>query len=645
MEYRKDIDILRAVAVLLVVVFHADKTFLTGGFVGVDVFFVISGFLITSIIYPQICARKFSFVAFFIKRAKRLLPASLVMTFVTLIAFAYIYPANLFQNVVEAGLSSLVFMSNLYFWQTSGYFAASNELQPFLHTWSLSLEEQFYIVWPLLLVLCRSLSLQLRFGLMLVGLFTSIALSTLLIPNAESFIGYYVLPTRFYELGIGALAAIYLLETKQQYLWSKNKITKDLGLLLILGSALLLSPASAFPGYLALLPVCGALLYIGSQHAGPLSKAINNGPILFIGLISYSLYLWHWPIITIIKWLITEPSWLHYSLYSLSSLGLAYLSYRFIETPFRHAKWQIKTVTVGFVCSMALTLSLLITKNYWISPVDQAIHTQYASIKQYPYAHRRCIDQARDEGQWSPCEVTRSQNNAPHVFVWGDSHAGALMGVFEHINSPLNITVSLHSGCASLPSVMRNNRVDCTAINEQVYEHIKATPYDLILHVSAWNNYKVENQLSFDEYSEPNKVYAAAISELLNTYAELNINYAFVAQPPIFAFDAPDLFFKSHLGKSTIEHLPVTAFSEQQVDFAATSLSTEELYRFDQYICSNTNCVPAIEAQLMYMDKDHISRNYTALISDSFHAFMTKQLQQNNTAMVSTQGHRKEADE
>ena len=285
MEYRKDIDILRAVAVLLVVVFHADKTLLTGGFIGAHhVFFVISGFLITSIIYPQICAREFSFLNFFIKRAKRLLPASTAMMITTLLVFAYIYPANLFQNVVEAGLSSMLFMSNIYFWQTSGYFAASNELQPFLHTWSLSLEEQFYFLWPSLLILGRSLSLKLRLALIFVGLIVSLVLSTILIPSTESFIGYYVLPTRFYELGIGAIAAIYLIETKQQYIWSKNKITKDFGLLIIFASAVSLTPESAFPGYLALFPVCGALLFIGSKQSGLVSRILNNSPMLFVGL-------------------------------------------------------------------------------------------------------------------------------------------------------------------------------------------------------------------------------------------------------------------------------------------------------------------------------------------------------------------------
>ena len=146
----------------------------------------------------------------------------MAMMITTLLVFAYIYPANLFQNVVEAGLSSILFMSNIYFWQTSGYFAASNELQPFLHTWSLSLEEQFYFLWPSLLILGRSLSLKLRYALILVGLIVSLVLSTILIPSTESFIGYYVLPTRFYELGIGAIAAIYLIETQQQYIWSKK---------------------------------------------------------------------------------------------------------------------------------------------------------------------------------------------------------------------------------------------------------------------------------------------------------------------------------------------------------------------------------------------------------------------------------------
>lgn len=634
MEYRKDIDILRAVAVLLVVVFHADKTLLTGGFIGVDVFFVISGFLITSIIYPQICAREFSFLNFFIKRAKRLLPASTAMMITTLLVFAYIYPANLFQNVVEAGLSSMLFMSNIYFWQTSGYFAASNELQPFLHTWSLSLEEQFYFLWPSLLILGRSLSLKLRLALILVGLIVSLVLSTILIPSTESFIGYYVLPTRFYELGIGAIAAIYLIETQQQYIWSKNKITKDFGLLIIFASAVSLTPESAFPGYLALFPVCGALLFIGSKQSGLVSRILHNSPMLFVGLISYSLYLWHWPIITAIKWLFIELSWLHYCVYIFSSLSLAYLSYRFIETPFRHGKYQINTATIGFTVSLVVFGTFLVSKNYWLSPVDKAIHHEYASIKQYPSAHRKCIDQARKENEWYPCIIENALPQAPHVFVWGDSHAGALMSVFEHIHSPVNLTVSLHSGCPSIPQVIRSTRNDCTVINQSVYEHIKTTKYDLVLHVSAWNKYKIENKLSIGNYTSPQKVYETAIKDLIETYEEHNINYAFVAQPPMFGFEAPDVFFKSHLAQRTIEHLPFQAYTEQQVNFGTTIITTDNIFRFDHYNCSKISCSPALKSQLLYMDKDHISRHFSTLISQSFDEFIIKQLGQSQTVML-----------
>jgi peptidoglycan/LPS O-acetylase OafA/YrhL len=213
MKYRSDIDGLRAIAVLLVILFHAKTGLFSGGYIGVDVFFAISGFLITSIIYTKILAGNFSFINFYKRRAKRLLPASLFMTLVTLFVFAAMYPPDVFKTLSESAIASVLFFSNLYFWQTSGYFSPNVEIQPLLHTWSLSVEEQFYFLFPLALfsLLMLKLSLRALLSLIAVSCLVSLVLAVIYAPNSLSFIGFYILPTRFYEMGLGALLAIYII--------------------------------------------------------------------------------------------------------------------------------------------------------------------------------------------------------------------------------------------------------------------------------------------------------------------------------------------------------------------------------------------------------------------------------------------------
>lgn len=632
MIYRKDIDLLRTVAVLLVVIFHADKTFLTGGFIGVDVFFVISGFLITSIIYPQIKVGKFSYKTFFIKRANRLLPASLIMTATTVLLFAFLYPSNLFENVVEAALSSIFFSSNIYFWQTAGYFNPSNELQPFLHTWSLSLEEQFYLVWPFTLILLSYFALKFQYIVITTAIVVSVILSIMFIPNEVSYIGYFVLPTRFFELGLGGLLAIYLFGNNKTYLFDSKFINKDLGLAIIIFSAIWLTPASPFPGYLALLPVIGALIYISAKRSSYLFKLLDTRPALFIGLISYSLYLWHWPIITVLKWSFNELSVIHYTFYVLSSFSLAYLSYRYIENPFREKRLNknVKRVGVTFGTTTLLVCFLLMNKNYFISPVPEIYHTQYKNINDYSEAHRKCIDQARKRGPWEPCVIAKDIEHSPNIFVWGDSHAGAFMTVFEHLDAQYNITVSLHSGCPSLPTIERKGATDCQIVNHAVMEHLANENYDLILNVSAWNNYKLQDLIVYDEQQHKENVIQDAINNLVNFYEENNINYLFVEQPPIFTNNVSGDFFKTYLFDISMEKMTINDYQKQKVNFQDTIVNQDNVYNFSHYLCSPEYCKPTVEDKLMFKDKDHISNNMAQLLSSDFAELLTDKFRQNN---------------
>ncbi|NOT84620.1 MAG: acyltransferase, partial [Methylococcaceae bacterium] len=296
LNYRSDLDGLRAMAVLIVI-FNHFKICLSGGFVGVDVFFVISGFVITLGMYPNIINNQFKFGHFWIRRIKRLMPALFLVLFSSTLVFSFLLtPLDLklaLENVIAINFS----VSNFYLWtKYGGYFSDNAQEAPFLHTWSLAVEEQYYIVWPFILIFILKTfkKNQLSIVLLLAFLF-SLYISQ---KGVEKSIAgaYFLMPTRFFELLSGSWIAILFNQHKLLINHKLQHILSIAGLLFIIGSAYYLNAEHEFPGYNALLPVLGASLIIMSP-SGITSKLLSLKSIVFIGNISYSLYLWHWPIL------------------------------------------------------------------------------------------------------------------------------------------------------------------------------------------------------------------------------------------------------------------------------------------------------------------------------------------------------------
>ena len=338
MRYRADIDGLRAVAVLPVVAFHAGISTFSGGFVGVDVFFVISGYLISSIILSEFEQGRFSLLSFYERRIRRIFPALVAVLIVTTaVASVFLLPVE-FERYAESLLATVFSLSNFYFWQHSGYFDVSTAQQPLLHTWSLAVEEQFYVLFPLLLVLARHFSPRnlkaAIIGVAGLSLFVS-ALGTI----HHQATAFYLLHSRAWELLLGTILAMGVLPPIRNFVL--NNLASALGLCLILYSVFNFSEATPFPGIAALLPCAGAALII---HSGQGKGTVTNWllalpPLVFIGLISYSLYLWHWPIIVFQQnhsFLFSGfSSSVGKGLLVLTSLAVGALSWRFIERPFR----------------------------------------------------------------------------------------------------------------------------------------------------------------------------------------------------------------------------------------------------------------------------------------------------------------------
>ncbi|MBK3476904.1 acyltransferase [Pseudomonas sp. MF6751] len=373
MSYRPDIDGLRAIAVLLVVLNHVGFSAFSGGYIGVDVFFVISGYLITSIISRQMERGDFSFSDFYMRRARRILPALYVVLLSVMAAGYYLYLPSDYSVLSQSTLSAIAFASNVFFWKNSGgYFSSSAEEMPLLHIWSLSVEEQFYFVWPLALILIIKLkSSAWRLAVIAAALVASFALAEIGVQREWSST-YFLLPSRAGELMVGAILAIWLSKRKPINTASiAPNIAAFAGLLMIIAPAFLLSKNSGFPGVNALIPCVGAALIIGSRTFGKtlVSHALSTRPLVFVGLISYSLYLWHWPLISFLRYSKVEiTTEIAVGLVAASAL-MGYLSWRFVEQAFRHRSTPmtaalISAAVAGLICTIALPLAVYLKDGY-----------------------------------------------------------------------------------------------------------------------------------------------------------------------------------------------------------------------------------------------------------------------------------------
>ena len=397
---------------LPVVFFHAGFPYFSGGFVGVDVFFVISGFLITGIISREIAVGRFKIATFYSRRARRIFPALTLVGVVTLFVGFLILTPEEFSNLGKSTVSISLFSSNFYFWKSVSYFDPG--IQPLLHTWSLAVEEQYYLFFPILLMFLHKRGKWL-IPILTVVLFGSLAVSIILV-SAKPSAAFYLLPSRAWELMVGAMLALGVLGRPSNDL--QGKAASLLGYVLILVPVFTYSNSIAFPGYAALPPVLGAALLIWGRGWG-----LSTRWMVQVGLVSYSLYLWHLPVIDFAKYLLDGPlSPLHGLAASALSLVLAALTYRYVETPFRTGR-NLSRLTVQAALGMPLLaiLSALVINSGGmpsrLTPLQQRrVAVIYDEVR-HP-SHCMTLD-AGFVDPATPCKFGKY----PSVLLWGDSHA------------------------------------------------------------------------------------------------------------------------------------------------------------------------------------------------------------------------------
>jgi len=370
LHYRKEIDGLRAIAILPVIWTHSGLPSLAGGFLGVDVFFVISGFLITSILLREFESDKFSLLTFYERRARRILPALMVVIIITSICVPLVSDQPKYISDYGASvLSTILFSSNIYFWQTSGYFGSTSELAPMLHTWSLAVEEQYYIFFPLLMMLLFPVGKR-----VLVSAIVIISVISLLIAQwgalNSPIANFYLLPSRAWQLMAGALAAMIYANTMVISCRGKySGVFAILGMTLILLSYMLFNPTTLHPTSLTILPVLGTVfVLVFATENNIVGRLLSTKLLHFTGLISYSLYLWHQPILALMKKSLSNHLAPLEILIAVTSIFLvSYLSWKFVEAPFRSKakfdqrrvfKLSVSAMCIGVCCSLVFMANL-----------------------------------------------------------------------------------------------------------------------------------------------------------------------------------------------------------------------------------------------------------------------------------------------
>lgn len=425
-RYRPEIDGLRALAVLPVVLFHADIAGFSGGFVGVDVFFVISGYLITRLIQDDIVRGKFSIQDFYERRARRIFPALFVMLGACAFFGAWLlYPQD-YQRFAESLIAATFFVSSILFSTQTGYFAGAAEDKPLLHTWSLSVEELFYLAFPAVLILASRILGQRWLWLLITLAVTSFGASVAaLLIDSYSPSAFYLLHYRAWELLLGSILAVAESRVKLQSNlegWCANT-----GIALILVAMLTYSSATPFPGIAALLPCLGAaaVIHCGSRSRSGALRLLRWKPFVFIRLISYSLYLWHWPLFVFFTdWAGRRATTTEALGLVLTSFLVALVSWQFVEKPFRGSRSKVskKTLFAGTAAIMSalFTVGLHgVVSEGWIGRYDKAFVALYSARDDRDPRQQECLSPAENA---NGCDYGKP-GAMPTAVLWGDSHA------------------------------------------------------------------------------------------------------------------------------------------------------------------------------------------------------------------------------
>lgn len=621
LAYRPDIDGLRALAVLAVVIYHLNKKWLPGGFVGVDIFFVISGFLITGILKKEMADGCFSFYDFYMRRVRRILPAALTTIFVTsAFGILILLPSDL-VDLSKSSLAAAASLANIYYWLflDTSYFASSSETVPLLHMWSLGVEEQFYLVWPGLMYVVYKLWRTSGVAILGAALAVlSFVVSELSLPQNLSF-AYYMLPSRAGELLVGALLFVALDSCQNKFNRSQCNALSALGLVGLIASVVLTSESGGkFPGVMSLLPsISTALIIAGGHGSSAVSKLLSVKPLVRIGLVSFSLYLWHWPVMAYFRYIFGQPSSLgQYLICVAIIITLTIVSYLCVERPFRYkaSSFGVRRLYLPVMTtfSMAIAIFMVLNSGYVSSSQKAKFEKEqervnrltasafaYKNNCQYRYAKQLNFDDKR-------CLLGDS-TKAPTFLMFGDSHSAHYTGYMSEIanlratpifNASLSACIPLPQGADKYVHPSLAN--ECVAFNKSLFNRVDN--FDTIMISAAWSSYLPKN-----------KDFEKDIEAMVAMLVGKGKNVILGVSPPVFnKYDKMLDIKKIKLGEFVRLEWQTYRFTQyplaSNIIFnVAKKYSNVYVFDLKSMICPSNQCSPLLNGVPIYYDGGHLS--------------------------------------
>jgi peptidoglycan/LPS O-acetylase OafA/YrhL len=638
-EIRTDIEALRALAILLVVAFHCRIVGIPGGFVGVDVFYVLSGYLITGLLVAEVDrTSRLSLLQFYARRVRRLLPAASLVLLVTLLFGAMVLAPQELNLTARAARATALYVSNLFFARSAAdYFSARVTFNPLLHTWSLAVEEQFYLLWPCLIFLGLLVWRSKRALLgMVIGLTVLSFTCCVWLTRNHRVFAFYGLPTRAWEFGIGGLAM--LLPRGRPNLSKPAWIAIGwLGGCLIVGSSLLITSAMSFPGWLALFPVAGTALTLISGAEQPhrgVGALFDAAPLQKLGALSYSWYLWHWPFLVFTAALIPGASQSARVLAAAASLAVAQVTHQYFENPIRRSPRLMKHPTLSLAlgaAAVAVCLAAAVQSQHFANdladvPQLKALAETRADFAEMP--RRQCI---ASDGSSAPKTCTfGSTTSTTNIVLFGDSHAAQWFDALDQLvlRKHWKLTTVVKLGCTAVdvnPGLGIDEDPECTVWRNEAIRDILVLRPSLIIMGSATN--KLERPENPEAHAG-----AALIAEVregvLRTLRPLNaagLRVALLRDTPEFPFDVTSCLARatrhSWYPKEACE-MPRAAVLDPGIyaaeKSAADGLSNVRFIDLTDQLCPQSVCKTILNGLVMYRDTHHLAGKAAASLAPAF---------------------------
>lgn len=626
-QYRPDIDGLRALAVLSVILFHIDESALPGGFLGVDIFFVISGYLITLLLVKEIGqSGRIDLVNFYRRRAQRILPALMLVLSVSGIAgFMLLTPSD-FKNLMAASFAAMLSAANIYFYSAvdTSYFASDSAELPLLHLWSLGVEEQYYLLWPLVVLSLVKYTRRpvLRIGLILFVAAVSLALAQWMLGKDESF-AYYMLPTRAWELSLGGLMA-FLVAEGMSLQRRAAEACGAAGILLVGASFVLVNQNHDVPGVSALPAVLGAGLVIASNGQTVVGRVLGSKPFVAIGLISYSAYLWHWPLLAYLRYTFVEISLLVGAAAFVVTLLMAALSYRVVEMPLRYLKLERRDVFIRYFGVPVAALFIA-----WVT-IAQVVNNEVGTI--YPWERYANLESSmrpayeydfncqyanfsREAFSEARCVFPEQAN--PRVLLLGDSNGAHYLGMLHVFANRYGFSMrnATQSACPPILSneelswVSRRYAPGCRKYRAVAQREVGK--YDVVLLGGSWNSYDRTGKAEF------RRMFEATVADLSRRVSSVVI----LENVPIF----PGYSRECERRSVRLSLLDCRRHFAQESSVETSNAFLHELagrygnvhfFEVSHALCQNRECSPYLDGAPVYFNASHLSMEGSARIGE-----------------------------